>query len=363
MGFEDSQFDDDILVRSLSTIKRKYNDLDFTYKSIERLKGEGTELRFLFFINLTWILEKTTKTLYDPKGNDKTSEFIVAIELMNIVAHYRHYIHSRHKSKSTFVLYYENEKEYIQYENLSKILRAIILNVPDVLFVTKIASSNTKIYNHLVTSISKLMGTKYSKEHSKLVITTISGYTIDDHTLFSGDYSIRMFIPLFVKKWVALGRRYIISNLLENNKVCPVEEIKSFVSKYTKELETLYDIIKITLGIIPHYKPLPSMMKKRKTLRIPFNQFKSFLDDNIDLHGKELIEKFIREFIDVQDHTICTMYMNDLSYDYNTEVLKYTGELMNTWSIKITDKDFDEINEKLTTSFKNQLKVPWLLEN
>lgn len=167
--------DIDMLQRIASKEKIRYDELDLQWNNSEKNMIAGTTCYVA--LNLTAVLNDF-ETFREGLVEDKDFELHAAIELLNIVAHWKHWFRTRQAYHVVIVTFVRDGTVYEKYTKILDMFYEFTNFFPNVYFIPNIAGSRTTLHSHIVAAVigymKSISPTAKTKHSSIFVISSIN---------------------------------------------------------------------------------------------------------------------------------------------------------------------------------------------
>lgn len=350
------------LHKSLSTFSGGYRQ---KYNVLEYCIPKNTFEKIYLYINVGEIVDGWEKSLHfqeESLKNEKYSDInaFIAILIMNIVAHYRHFYRAKLNTRNIVFLYFSEKEVYQKFEKIFQIIIKICNSLPKVYCINSIGKNENNFYSHMLSYINVINRDFDIKNKVKsqvhLISNNKSDYQIcslwDNIIVFKRDYGLTL-----LDKWnlydtiIFRNSRRLTQNPL-----------------YLKYLDvSLCNFIAI-LGGSYGWKMLDSIKKIQAPQRIKmYEQFLKKQKLEADIITLDELKRFDIQFgeamlLDDSSKREYTNRINNLRYQYNPVIRDVVKELQTVWKSKLKDSNISSINDMSQIFENNPLKIDWLME-
>ena len=335
------------------------------YTSLNLLVNQNCN-KYYLFINVGEIIESWDKSLKFKEESLKNKKYTdinsyIAISIMNIVAHYRHFYHSKLAANNIIYLYCDKKSQYEQYESILSMIEKICNSIPKVYFVHDIGKNGDSFYSHLLTYINikniKINLKTETDTETHLISGNKSDYQItsltDNILIFRRGGQGRLVI---YNKW-ELYENYILKHskgLTQN---------PAYRQYLNLSIVPMISLFGGSLGwkMIDSFKKIQSSQRPKileKILKSQNNQDRITVKD-IATFDKQIADSFL---IDDTSKSVYNNRVTSLRYQYNPAVSDIVDELLTLWTSKIKDSNITSINDMEDIFSNNPLRIDYLIE-
>ncbi|ALN97954.1 hypothetical protein Bp8pS_275 [Bacillus phage vB_BpuM-BpSp] len=298
-------------------------------------------------VNIFIDLWDVVKQIYSPKtlevlGTFKSHEkFIISTEIINMVAHYRHFFASRKKVYTNFILYYSNEKDPDMIsENPSYredfYEKRLDLNNPVFGKMSSIINNNFKLIENFLQYVPNVhVINSRTVDHSLVPYLFLS----DDSPLKQDAIDINNFSIIVSNEKIHYQDLLIRDNMLQ------LELRGSEKSKFVMSDDIIDNLLEKTKSVSSDFTLLPDLY----SLLIGLTGYKNFSTNGIKKMGNVKALKFLQKALDEQ-------LISNMKYK-TSKVSEYTdlGKKLNDEEMIQLEKNLNILNHDNYNFKKNEI--------
>jgi hypothetical protein len=341
--------------------KIKYNILD------EKMTGScGQKNKVLLTINIGKILD-TIYNIINKKSVIITDKMKVKIlvNLLNIIAHYRHYYFSQLKCSNTILIYCDSQRQYNEYNHILHDLKLIIDFIPSVILIPKIdfpkqTSDNLSInpyfyYIHFVAYIIEITKKRTELNGRELIVNILANTPLEYQflSICSRTYYLDPYNDIKIKDYIDLWTQILGK--------------EDRISDKTNSLELKYLLLPYMMCYKRMHTGYPEKYNMNMAKIMNYKHRADIIFDTIDKSRGQSVNDLLKRFIlniygDPKEVT--SFLKKDFVFFFNTfpHIKPLLKELMQAWGKKLKDSKIHNINEFIKGFDENNLNINWLME-
>lgn len=334
-------------------IKMRYDDLDVNLPK----KPSGTNC--IVAIDFTTVIYEMVK-LKDFLIDTKDFDIHVAIEIMNVFAHYKHYFKSRDCNKVTVLGFVRGNKVYESAETIFKIVVTLADYFPGVFMLSNIAKG---FHVHTIAGMIAYIKSVSLKD-TQFSVYVVSGIPLDKQLMCV----IPTYQAYFIHKGFDFRPTIYLSKEDYLKKIMKTQENYDL---FSHKAELGY--MNVSIGryfntlIFKQDKPINLKRSKLKDKIDHFNEFISSVYN--PSFNENMTKQFIYYLKNIKEIPDEKQYKNFLEYercyDYrfqDTGMIKnILVPLFNNWRLKIKDYDMTRKSENYKILVEHDMQYNWLL--
>lgn len=358
----------DLIEKLAATFKIRYSSLEAYLDRFKEYNSVST--KYVIGLNITPLLDFLSgKT---PDGNKrvmfhkKVEHIHIALAVLNVIAHYRHFYHSRFNSKNLVLVYTSSFYKNAAYRKVLDVLDSFATYIPNLLVVKTILDSETITMPHIINGIYRMILVKSKSANISLHLYSNSSMeeqivvaSKDNQMIKNTPYGIYSKTPLEIFK-TRVGKAY---DIIES---CP---FYSEVAALYAPIRYMFD--KTYTGTLHEFEEAEALEAESSKRSVYYRYRKptdriagltDFIKKNITCDRTTLIKRFCLQYFDQQYYDTVLREIKKLSFDFVPEVYEVVKPLITSWSAKVKDRALSNIDEKAKLLSKHQIRIDWLME-
>lgn len=333
--------DRELIQIAYNSLKAKF---DILYNSFENysIDSKNKKIRILF-IDLTFIYNFLFGFFINNKSEDLIFNLkymnIHIVEILNLIAHYRHFFHSKLKCDNDYIFIFKtpNVKQQKEiYKNIFKNLEYFSQYIPN-LFVSEGLNKSRQFFKEIINQEFKINYKPYDD---------IKGY------IFSTDDGLKSSIYSFLNEYFE-NDNLLVDMYYKHNKIYA----NFFENRYPEYQDLFYNKDKIIRKKFRNefYKFILLQLFSPKLHRLR-KKTKNEILNNIYVNKYYLYQNIVNEKEYEQYLNVLTLIHSE-----NEQFKVLVSKILNSKKIDLFDKNIYNLNQKFKTEFEN-INIEWLLK-
>ena len=336
------------------------NIISYTYsipysilnKRIPKLEDiKRVQSKSVLFVDLTTLLSSMSKMIDFEKDNEESlserEKKNIAVAVLNIVGHYRHFFYSQLEEMNTIILFASDLDTYDNYKGIINILDHLILFYPKILFIPQLGNNGKYTNVHIICNLMtdmRLKSNKYNRTIRFFILSKerllFQAFGVDSDLIFLQQKKQGKLENQIVMDRTDVWKKY----LLKSDKIDVLLNDKSI----SREMDRIIPQYIALFGDGKHFKvidPKLSRLRIKKKIQLISDYVTTRVENqpiNNQLIGVLPVE------IDRKDFTNRLILIH-----YKTSpVMEVLNSLYKSWGIVLRSTDLDAKHEYVSLDIK-----------
>ena len=301
--------------------------------------------KFIIVYDLTYILSmfKRICNIDNDATLDEETITHLSIGILNILAHYRHYISTKIKCGSVIIVYSSDESFYTDFDKIFTFIRKILNLFKKTIFIEKLDKESKYIYQHICYFTCMNIASTNNAINKRCRIVYI-GNNILSMQMLRIDRDM-----IHVKhNYIGAGPDIFFKDICSNEGKNMMEIIVH------KNIDLITSVLSL-IGFKNGYPKLESI-KNKKVSRL-YDIMVHNCENGVD---KDNFISIIQGLpLSIKDVELFSLRLKILDVDFHNQTYKLSKTLLKIWSSKIHTNSIHSIND--FTKFNDiELSVQWL---
>ena len=329
--------------------KIKYDTLNQSFKNISNKERNKRMVMAIDIGQIMKVLFKITERKNLVVTNKDKG--IIFVSILNIVAHYRHYMSSVLKMENSFILYCSTQEMYDNYSEIIKDLYDFSKYIPNFIVVPKIKSKNKYIYIHTLGYLINSTKSISDKERKETYVICMTGNKA-------------------VYQFGKITKNIYYMNCVSEKSIIKYEDIwtKQLLidDNRFRDIKYAYKLDNLLFPYMIYHKKITDTdypIEGKNALRYETRTNQIFEFINLNKSSMDITTDY-GKFLGLENKDVenCKKIENEILFYKNASMKPIISNLAKSWNQKLYDKKLNNINEFYDLFSENNVIILWLNE-